>query len=606
MKRRRLRTKLLLTTLGLSVGFVVVALTILSLMVERLAHNEATQDLTQGQRAYEFFASSRRRSLADQARSLARIPLLAATLGYEGEIDRASASALLEDLRRSVPDTAFAIGNTRGKILASTIPRLSFGHDASTKGGVSQALMGEPRAGVWRVDEHSMLSALEPVLSGEQIVGFVALVEAVDSDFARRVRLVTGRDVLVAFDDDIVADSWTRNFDRATTKAFARAVCGPDGEHDVGVIEAKLGEDRRFALAMPLDHHGGTLVLSRSLAEIGRIAERATSQMWIAAILIVSIGAFVSLSVAKRVTTPLRSLAEASQELAAGHLDASVRVTSADEVGQLGDAFNDMARRIETLVHVEQEHAQRAEAANRAKDRFLTSVSHELRTPLTNVHAYAELLMTYGPEAGEESKDFLGIIHGESTRLMGLIDNLLDFVRLETGEMTWACGVFELGELVRQTVDGLHDFESAARLDVEIAGCATHCRGDSKRVQQAVLELLKNAAKFSDADTPIQVRVGCDDEHAELRISDAGCGIPDEAKERIFERFHQEGDVITGKTDGTGIGLSLVKEIVEHHEGSIHVEDVVPHGASFVVRLPRMIVADAPGAAATQGLGEPN
>src|SRR5690606_20278807 len=249
---------------------------------------------------------------------------------------------------------------------------------------------------------------------------------------------------------------------------------------------------------------------------------------------------------------------------------------------------NAMAARIGSLIENVSAHARRAEAANRAKDRFLSSMSHELRTPITAIKASAEILLLFGDDSPpNERAEFALIIGNEADRLAYIVGQVLDFTRLAGGHADLQLAAVDVSEVVRQAAAGAVSLAAPRRIEFELrldAGAIVH--GDARRLGQLASALLRNAVQFAPVGSLVTVVDRTNGEQIELPVRDRGPGIPDAVKELVFESFYQHGDPLTGKPDGPGLGLSIARAIATAHNGRVWCEDHEGGGARFVVALP--------------------
>ncbi len=226
---------------------------------------------------------------------------------------------------------------------------------------------------------------------------------------------------------------------------------------------------------------------------------------------------------------------------------------------------------------------------NRMKDLFLSTASHELKTPLTSVIAYAELLDENGGKlpAGQQS-DFLRRLRAEAQRLLGLIDDILDLSRLETGKLRLRRQPTQLNQVVREAVETSSHLAEKHRVtlvqnlgsDVEILDL------DPVKMRQVAINLLANAVNFTPDGGIVRVSTRKDGDHVVLEVTDQGPGVALEDHAQIFELFGQAGRPALGRPAGTGIGLHLVKRLVELHGGDVGLNSIPGQGSTFWVRLP--------------------
>ena len=222
------------------------------------------------------------------------------------------------------------------------------------------------------------------------------------------------------------------------------------------------------------------------------------------------------------------------------------------------------------------------------KSQFVASVSHELRAPIGSVRLMAEALSS-GTVEGEAARTFHRLLAQEGARLSALIENVLDFARIESGHKSYQFEETDLPALLRDTV-ALLEPRAAPRgisLRLECAPLSQVPEVDAPAIQQAVMNLLDNALKFSpDQGVITVILTDLGPQNWSLTITDEGPGIPPAEHRRIFERFHRLGNELRRETQGAGIGLSLVQHITEAHHGTITVKNRTPKGTGFTLHFP--------------------
>jgi PAS domain S-box-containing protein len=239
---------------------------------------------------------------------------------------------------------------------------------------------------------------------------------------------------------------------------------------------------------------------------------------------------------------------------------------------------------------LESEQAAHAEAdlANGVKDQFLALLSHELRTPLTSILGWAALLTT-GKLDVVATKRALEIIVRNSRAQRQLIDDLLDISSIVTGKLRLDVGLLELAPIIEAVVEGVRPAADAKSIQLETALDSRICPilGDPGRIQQIIWNLLTNAIKFTSQSGRVQVRLERTDSYVEITISDTGQGIAPEFLPHVFERFRQFDSSSTRSHGGLGLGLSIVRQLVELHGGTVEAESPGEEaGATLKVKLP--------------------
>jgi signal transduction histidine kinase len=230
---------------------------------------------------------------------------------------------------------------------------------------------------------------------------------------------------------------------------------------------------------------------------------------------------------------------------------------------------------------------------DRLKDDFMSTVTHELRTPLTSIRAFSEMLHDDPDMAAEDRTRFLGIIVGEAERLTRLINQILDFAKLESGRVEWELETLDLRDLLSDTADSMAGLfrERGAEflLDLPSGDAPVRVNVDRDRTKQVFINLLSNAVKFVPTESGlVTVTLKTGDGFATVSVHDNGPGIPQEYQGIIFERFRQGGNTMTDKPQGTGLGLPISREIVEHFGGKLWVESRTggESGSTFYFTIP--------------------
>ena len=245
--------------------------------------------------------------------------------------------------------------------------------------------------------------------------------------------------------------------------------------------------------------------------------------------------------------------------------------------------------RSQNLLEREQTRSSRLDAASRHKSEFLANMSHELRTPLNAIIGFAEVLMNgmAGPIA-ERQKEFVGDIHDSGKHLLSLINDILDLSKIEAGKMELDVARFDLPGAIGNAITlvrGRAD-RHGIRLDAQIAPEIAEYEGDERKVKQILLNLLTNAVKFTPEGGLVTLSAQRRDAAYEIAVKDTGIGIAEEDLGKLFEEFQQVGTDAARKAEGTGLGLSLTRRLVELHGGTIRVTSAVGSGSTFTFTLP--------------------
>ncbi|AKL96016.1 heme sensor protein HssS [Clostridium aceticum] len=293
------------------------------------------------------------------------------------------------------------------------------------------------------------------------------------------------------------------------------------------------------------------------------------SRIWLSLLLYVTIGALLVTLLAKRAVKPILKLTAATQEVAKGNFDIQVVNKSCDEIGQLTQHFNKMTRELRNIEHLRKD--------------FITNVSHEFKTPIASIQGFAKLLQK-GNLSEMEREEYTNIIVEETTRLSNLSSNILKLSKLENQEILEKKAVFSLDEQIRKSVLLLEYQWSKKNIEFDIHLDKVSYQGDEELLQQVWINLIDNAIKFSHSNSTINIQLKQIDEIIKVKIIDQGIGMKKETMDRVFEKFYQ-GDK-SHSHEGNGLGLPLVKRILDLYGGNICVESKPDQGAVFIVELP--------------------
>ncbi|MBN6188910.1 HAMP domain-containing protein [Aneurinibacillus sp. BA2021] len=351
-----------------------------------------------------------------------------------------------------------------------------------------------------------------------------------------------------------------------------------------GETVSKIGYEGRFgrqimAVIIPLldgKRLQGIVYLYVPLASITEALSEVRYIILVCAFVFVLFSLYIVRRLVNRLTKPLRDMEQTAGEMALGDFTRRFTVTETDEVGNLGRALNHMASALEQV------DAQRRE--------FLANVSHELRTPLSYMKGYSEAIID-GIAVDPEDRDrYLHLIHREAGRMERLVHDLLDLAQLEGASYPLQAMPLPLGQLIEDTVDKFRPFlmEKGASLQLDIDPDVI-VWGDEDRLEQVIHNLCDNALRhLPDQAGRLHVSLRRDEQahRCVVTIADNGCGIAPEEMARVGERFYRVDKARTRKHGGSGLGISIVKQIVHLHEGTFGIESKVGEGTVVTVCLP--------------------
>ena len=277
----------------------------------------------------------------------------------------------------------------------------------------------------------------------------------------------------------------------------------------------------------------------------------------------------------KQVSAPLRQMLEVSRALSRGDYSARVKGRSFDrDVRRLTTSINNIANELESLEQM--------------RKSFVSNASHELRSPLTSMQGFLQAMLD-GTIPPEDTGKYLEIVHSETKRLASLVNSMLDLSRLESGKNPIKMSRFELNELIKRAALRFepHLFKKELQLDIDFADEESYVFADREKIEQVVVNLIDNAVKYSFNHARILITTHISGKKVYLSVKDQGCGISKKDQMLIWDRFYMADKARTpNKSASTGLGLSIVKKIIEDHKEVIWVESTKGQGTTFIFTLP--------------------
>lgn len=271
-------------------------------------------------------------------------------------------------------------------------------------------------------------------------------------------------------------------------------------------------------------------------------------------------------------------------------LDGVMRIL--DEASQLraySHALEEKSQSLERATAELREANEKLKSLDRLKDDFMSSVTHELRTPLTSIRALSELMHDDPDMDGAQRQQFLDIIVAEAERLSRLVNQVLDMAKIESGQADWHASNVDLRQVLEQSAGSMAETfrERGIRLVLSLPDAVPMVWADADRLTQVVLNLLSNAAKYAPRDTGIvNVHLWADARRVSFEVKDNGPGIPPDQQAMVFEKFRQVAGDQHYRPGGTGLGLPISRQIVEHFGGRLWLTSTPGQGACFGVELP--------------------
>lgn len=333
-------------------------------------------------------------------------------------------------------------------------------------------------------------------------------------------------------------------------------------------------KERIMAVSRPLytyNHIDGVLRFTVSLEYVYELLLKLSLSAIAVGIIIIIIALSFSLFLARSIIKPIQELTLVTEKMAYGDFSVRAKKTQDDEIGKLADAFNFMA-----------EEMMRSE---KLKNEFISSISHELRTPLTSIKGWSETIISGNLENQEETMQGLQIISKESDRLTGMVEELLDFSRFQSGRVILHLEEIDINEIIDEVYQQFKFRAQEKNITLKVVKDSNIMiiTGDRNRIKQVLINLVDNSLKFSNLDGMIKIESHHRKKGVEFEVIDNGRGIKAYDLPRITEKFYQGGESLPG----SGLGLSICKEIINLHHGAMKINSRPGAGTRVRIFLPR-------------------
>jgi len=335
----------------------------------------------------------------------------------------------------------------------------------------------------------------------------------------------------------------------------------------ISAAESQLKEERE-RLQSAITEHLGSTAFGLTLSTLVMIALVIVIAIWMAGVL----------------TRKITEMSGGIRRFQEGDLTYRLSVNGADEMADLAKSFNLMADEVQQSFRRLEDARLAAEEANRMKSEFLANMSHELRTPLNGILGFAELLECELEDPAQ--REYAQTIKTSGEHLLALVTDVLDLAKVEAGRLNLSLRSIDLPDLLREVRAAQLGFARKKNLSLELVneGIPPVVYADEIRLRQVLLNLINNALKFSDQGG-VTIRASREGDYVRIEIQDTGVGIRSEELESIFEKFRQSDSFLARSHEGTGLGLTLAKQLVEHMGGQIGVESTPGVGSTFRVLM---------------------
>jgi len=404
---------------------------------------------------------------------------------------------------------------------------------------------------------------------------------AISSVSQMRITLIDSSGVVIY--DSSVPDSLLPTLEnhgkRPEILEARKAVTGSDVRksksitHDLVYVARRLDSVSGAASMFP---HLQFIRVSVELTDVNMMLYEIRFKIVLAAIVVLLLVIIASQLVARRLSNPIVEIGDMVKEIKAGNLDQKLPIRTQDEIGRLAALINEMTDRLKADI-------EQMKKLERVRSEFLGNVSHELRTPIFSLKGFLETLLEGAIDDKSVNKAFVEKAYHHANRLDGLLTDLIEISRIESGDMKMSFRYFDVSSWLKQLASDCSDIAAKKRQTVvaEVPDHEILVLGDRDRLKQALSNIIDNAIKYSAEGATTTVRLQEAERSVSIVVSDTGPGIEAEHLPRIFERFYRVDKARSREVGGTGLGLAIVKHIVEAHGSKISVTSEMGKGTTF-------------------------
>jgi two-component system, NtrC family, sensor histidine kinase GlrK len=426
-------------------------------------------------------------------------------------------------------------------------------------------------------DLYSMTAADEKYLiSGDS--DYFRQFDQIKNDFARRIKELSGladtpTTSSLLTDIDQLQSQYNTLLQERTVSAGDQPARGKNRRDYINRRESitrSIDQKLRNLLSISTEDRNQKLQQSRDMGA------RALNINFISGIIVVCLALVITYINARKINLPIKLLREKTKEIASGKFEKTPEISSPPEISELANAFNVMCERLKEM--------------DQMKIDYISHLSHELRTPLTVIKE-ASLMLQQGvfSRLPEKQEELFEVVREECDRLISSVNRILDFSRMEAGNMFFSFQRADLSPVIEKSIMKLSPLIQNKKINIikKISQNIVPLRMDIERIEEVLENLLSNAWKYTPAGGTITVSAVHNGEKGtmEVSITDTGIGIPEDGLQQVFDKF-QRVDDRRGAIRGTGLGLAIVRHIINAHGGQIWVESKLGEGSTFTFSLP--------------------
>jgi len=615
---------------GLLVVVLSTILGVLIILARDFAHElrERTEsELHRIPQVIKSFEDIRFKKFLSEARVISRAPQLTLLLVTPG-IPRGTIVDTAHTMQDIVGSDFFLITDDLGRLFVRLDDPRAVGQSLTGVRIVQDALIGKEATSNWILNDTIYRIVALPLKVEDRIVGSLVVGHKIDDVAAHELQSLIDCEIgFVLGEFQMVSKALISGYTRAKEGdpgVLARVeaerknhlealfAASPDMGLDGASFKIDVLGENYLAMVVPISNETNVqarFILMRSLEEALRFHKRIRWRLYSVGIMGILIALFLSVTIAQRLSKPIRRLVAVTKRISMGDMGAHADEHRTDEIGDLGKAFNEMTRSLkesrdqleEYNRNLEKTVAERTRELSTAnarlreldqlKSQFLAHMSHELRTPLNVVIVSAELLVDkiLGPLT-EKQTQIAQSVYNNGKHLADLINDILDLSAIEAGQLRLRTEEIDLRDVITEIESLIHPQMQKKNLAMEVFPGPEPplVVADKKRVKQVIINIVGNAMKYTPDGGKITFIIEDKDTHRELKIKDSGIGMKKDQLPFIFDEFRQAEMWGGHKTkEGTGLGLAISKKLVEAHSGKIWVDSQPGEGTTFGFTLPK-------------------